>query len=75
MRKAWLIDGKLSALGGVTGSKMSSTGFVWLALSSAAMKYPIQIVKTARAQLDEIISAARLKLDADAIKRLNDASA
>jgi aryl-alcohol dehydrogenase-like predicted oxidoreductase len=30
---------------------------------------------TSLAQLDEIISAARLKLDADAIKRLDEASA
>ena len=30
---------------------------------------------TSLAQLDEIISAARLKLDADAIRRLNEASA
>ena len=56
IRKAWLIDGKLAGLGGVTGTKMASTGFVWLALSSAAMKYPIKIVKTARAQLDEIMT-------------------
>jgi aryl-alcohol dehydrogenase-like predicted oxidoreductase len=30
---------------------------------------------TSLAQLDEIIGAARLKLDTDAIKRLNEASA
>ena len=54
-RRAWLIDGKLAALGGVRGSLLSPYGFVWLALSSEALKYPIQIVKTAQWQMRFIL--------------------
>lgn len=32
-RRAWLIDGKLAALGGVAGPMMADSGFVWLALA------------------------------------------
>ena len=54
-RRAWLIDGELSALGGVTGPLMSPYGYVWLAISEKARRYPIQIIQTARAQLSEIM--------------------
>lgn len=58
-RRAWLIDGDLAGLGGVTGDALSAAGFVWLALSNKAMKYPIAIVKEAREQLDEIMEVKR----------------
>lgn len=54
-RKAWLIDEDLAALGGVQGTIMSPSGFIWLALSQKATRYPIAIVKEARRQLDEIM--------------------
>lgn len=50
-RKAWLINGRLAALGGITGSRLSAFGLVWLALSNEAMRYPLAIVKEARRQL------------------------
>lgn len=55
-RRAWLIDGKLAALGGITGSAISGTGFLWLALSESATRYPVAIIKEARRQLDEILT-------------------
>ena len=55
-RKAWLIDGKLAALGGVTGSLLSTVGYIWLAFSNEAMRYPIQIVKESRLQIAEIMT-------------------
>lgn len=58
-RKAWLIDGKLAALGGVNGMMLSGWGFIWLVLSEQARRYPIAIVKEARRQLDEIMIAKR----------------
>lgn len=58
-RRAWLIDGSLAGLGGVTGARLAAEGFVWLALSNAAMKYPIAIAKEARQQLDEIMETKR----------------
>ena len=58
-RRAWLIDGKLAALGGVTGGKMNGTGFLWLAISETARRYPVAIVKEARRQLAEIMLVKR----------------
>jgi hypothetical protein len=56
LRRAWLIDGKLAALGGVSGSIMSHYGFVWVALSSEAMKYPVALVREAKRQIEEIMA-------------------
>lgn len=53
-RRAWLINGKLAALGGVTGSNISPIGYVWLALSKVATRFPVQVVKEGRRQLTEI---------------------
>ncbi len=58
-RKAWLIDGKLAALGGVTGSRLTSIGYIWLAFSSTATKYPVEIVKESRRQLAAIMTVKR----------------
>jgi hypothetical protein len=55
LKLSWEIDGKLSALGGVTGSLLSSTGFIWLALAEEATRYPRQTALTARVQLAEIM--------------------
>ena len=58
-RRAWLVDGRLAGLGGVTGSLASSQGMIWLALTAHAIKYPIEIVKEARRQLDVISETKR----------------
>lgn len=55
-RRAWLIDGRLAALGGVTGSPLNHYGQIWLALSSTALRYPKAIVQEARRQIDEIMA-------------------
>ncbi len=59
-RRALLIDGTLEGLGGVTGSMLSSEGYVWLALSQEAAQYPLFLAREARRQLDEIMSTRRL---------------
>jgi hypothetical protein len=58
-RRAWLIDGELAALGGVTGPQMAAWGFLWLALSERARRYPVAIVKEAKRQLAEIMVVKR----------------
>jgi hypothetical protein len=58
-RKAWLIDGRLAGLGGVTGTLLSPHGFVWLALSEQAMRYPVALVKEARRQIAEMMVVKR----------------
>ncbi len=57
--RAWLIDGELAGLGGVTGSEISSTGYVWLALSEKATRYPVEIVKETRRQMARIMVTKR----------------
>lgn len=54
-RRAWLIDGALAGLGGVTGSFIGSHGHVWLALSQAAMRHPLEIVREGRRQIDLVM--------------------
>ncbi len=58
-RRAWLIDHKLAGLGGVTGTSLDGEAQVWLALSQAAMRYPVEIVREARRQLDQIMVLKR----------------
>lgn len=55
-RRAWLIDGKLGALGGIAGNNISTRGFVWLAVAQDAVRYPKAMVREARRQLAEIMS-------------------
>lgn len=57
--RAWMIDGELAALGGVTGSEISSTGMVWLALSEKATRFPVEIVKETRRQMARIMLTKR----------------
>ncbi len=58
-RRAWLIDGHLAALGGVTGPLLASSGFLWLAISNRAMKYPVAMVREAKSQLEVICEIKR----------------
>lgn len=53
-RKAWMVDGRLSALWGIIGSTLGTEGLVWLAIAERATRYPLSIVKLARQQLEEI---------------------
>ena len=55
-RRAWLIDGTLAGLGGVTGTMLAPAGYVWFALTQRALRYPIAVVKEARRQLDTIMT-------------------
>jgi hypothetical protein len=59
-RRSWFINGKLAAIGGVTGPALSSYGVIWLAFSEAATRYPLAIVKEMRRQIAEIMRTKRL---------------
>ena len=58
--KAWLHDGQLLGIGGVTGPLLSSQGGLWLALSREVAKFPVETFKEARRQ---IASLSILKRD------------
>lgn len=55
--RAWLVDGKLAALGGVSGTQLSSAGKVWLALAQDVTKRHFAIVREAMRQLDDIMQS------------------
>jgi len=56
LRRAWLIDGKLAALGGVSGSILSHYGFVWIALSNEAMRYPVALIREVKRQIESVMA-------------------
>lgn len=58
-RRAWLVDGRLSAVWGVSGSMISPEGYGWLALTNAATSHPIAVIREARRQIDEIMIVKR----------------
>lgn len=49
--RAAFVDGHLAALWGMEGSIMSSSARVWLILSQYAVRFPIAIMRQARAEL------------------------
>lgn len=55
-RRAWIVDGELAGIGGVTGTVLSSSGVIWLALTQRAIRFPVAIVREARRQLREIMA-------------------
>jgi hypothetical protein len=50
-RKAWMINGRLAAIGGVVGNLMSPDGVMWLALAEEALRFKVEMVKEARRQI------------------------
>ena len=54
--RSGLIDGRLVGMGGVMGSVMESTGFIWLAMSDEVRKHPLAVVRVLRSLLDEIMT-------------------
>lgn len=58
-RRSLLIDGELSALGGVTGGLASATGFAWVVMTERATKYPLGITREIKRQLDAMMLTRR----------------
>ena len=54
-RKTWLIDGEVSAIGGVTGALLSGSGYIWLVLTENALRFPLEIIKEARRQIAQMM--------------------
>lgn len=50
--RAMFADDRLIALGGVAGPLLSPYGFIWVALSDEAKRYPLAIAKEARKQIE-----------------------
>jgi len=58
-RRALLIDGKLAALGGVTGPALAASGTIWLAITQEATAHPHLIARLALRHLREILRIKR----------------
>ena len=54
-KRSWLIDGELAGMMGVTGSHLSSTGLIWLALASMATRHGRRTALVARETLAEVM--------------------
>ncbi len=57
--RAWMIDGRLAAIGGVTGMLASSEGHLWLVLSREALRHPVAMLKEAKRQFSLAIETRR----------------
>lgn len=58
-RKTLFIDGKIAAVGGVTGTALSTEGAIWLAVSEDAIVHPIRIARLFRRELDLVMQTRR----------------
>lgn len=54
-RRAILADEDLIAIGGVQGSFLDPYGYIWLAMSRSAHRFPKMLVQVFRAEIDEIM--------------------
>jgi hypothetical protein len=59
-RRAWLIDGRLGALGGVTGPMLGAVGYLWMCVTNEAQRYPIELTKVCRRELDGLLATKRM---------------
>lgn len=54
-RRVAIVDGRLLAMWGVTGSLLNHGGHVWLILTQEATQYPLAIIKEAKRQIQEMM--------------------
>jgi hypothetical protein len=59
IRKAWLIDDRLAALGGISGMTLASSGYIWLAVTKEARRHRFAFVREARRQLAAVMTIKR----------------
>jgi len=53
VRRSCLIDGRLVAIWGLTGTILARTGHVWLVIAPEAAEHPRELVREVRAQIAE----------------------
>ncbi len=58
MSAAWTFRTARSCAG-VVGSSLESTGYIWLAITDQARRYPLEFVRTVRRELDVIMLTKR----------------
>ena len=74
IKKAWLVDGRLIALGGMETTLMSSDATVWLALSEEAKKYPLSLMRMLKREIEiasgmkRALSTVLIRADAPSLR-------
>ena len=59
VRRTWLVDGRIAAMGGLTGSVLSRSGHVWLAVAPEAERQRFALVREAMRQCEEVARTKR----------------
>ena len=54
IRKSWLIDGRMAAMGGMTGSLLSRAGKIWMVVAPEAERHRFAFLREAMANLDAV---------------------
>lgn len=74
LRLAWILNGELMAIGGITGTLASSEGIAWLAISESAKGHSLRVAREVSRQVKKIMETRQrletiiLKNDHDAIR-------
>ena len=53
-RRAWLIDGELAAIGGVSGTLAASDGYIWMVVAQMATRHALALARMTRGVLAEV---------------------
>lgn len=58
-RRTWLIDDQIAVIGGVCGSMLAATGYLWLSVSDLARRHRVAFIREARQQMDVVMYSRR----------------
>jgi hypothetical protein len=58
-RRAWSMDGQLAGIAGISGTTLSAVGFVWMAMTEKASRYPVAITREGKRFLDDAMMTKR----------------
>ena len=50
-RRAWLVDGELGAVGGVSGTLAASDGYIWMVVAESATRHALALARMTLGQL------------------------
>ncbi len=58
-RRSWFVDGRLAAVGGVTGPSLAATAYAWMAITQEATRHPFALLREIRRELDAVMMVKR----------------
>lgn len=57
--RAWLIDDRIAAIGGLMGTRLSMRGYLWFVLSDLGRKHRFALVRMLRIQIEDLTRSRR----------------